>query len=475
MKYLFTAATLFAASVVADKRDLCSDGSVDDGGNWYCQAVEAITYTGVGGQGSYNRITNMNPDADPGSQCSSESRGYSGNLSPLDEEVSMHFRGPLQLKQFAVYTPTSSSKRSERRSAHVRRHAHAHGHGHQHHGREADPALGDMVTATIDGVVQTWLNNWSGQETSAPVASSSSAESSPTSTVDTHENWLPHLFGGGHGRHGGHDSSDEPSASSPAGPSSPSQTSSSSSSSGGWGRQAYYQASSNTSEGLVFLNHFGGSGSGTFDYTFGNSLSFSSPDGQSGASDRQTLEDCTLPSTAEVIIMSDRECSGDDCGYSRPDTVAFHGFDGPSKAFFFEFQMPDSGETASNQWDPANMPAIWMLNAQIPRTLQYGQAECSCWESGCGEFDLFEVLAPGDSRMKSTLHGNIAGGDSDYFKRPTDRTMKAAMILDNNNIHLKKLEDDFDFASDIDASTISEICGNTLTQSKLVSLFSLTG
>lgn len=87
MKYLFTAATLFAASVVADKRDLCSDGSVDDGGNWYCQAVKAITYTGVGGQGSYNRVTNMNSDADPGSQCSSESKGYSGNLSPLDEEV----------------------------------------------------------------------------------------------------------------------------------------------------------------------------------------------------------------------------------------------------------------------------------------------------------------------------------------------------------------------------------------------------
>ncbi|KAI7311410.1 hypothetical protein KC367_g2162 [Hortaea werneckii] len=480
MKYLFTAATLFAASVVADKRDLCSEGAVDDGGNWYCQAVEALTYTGVGGQGSYNRVTNMNPDADPGSQCSSESRGYSGNLSPLDEEVSMHFRGPLQLKQFAVYTPSSTSKRSERRNAHVRRHAHGHGHGHQHHGREADPALGDVVTATIDGVVQTWLNNWSGHETSAPVASSSSAESSPTSTVDTHENWLPHLFGGRHGGHGGpdgqgHDSSEETSAPSTASPSSSSESSSSSSSSGGWGRQAYYDSSSNTAQGLVFLNHMGGTGSGTFDYTFGNSLSYSASDGMGGAANATTLDDCTLPSDGEVIIMSDKKCSGDDCGYYRPDTVAHHGFDGPSKAFFFEFQMPISGETAASKYDPVDMPAIWMLNAQIPRTLQYGQAECSCWESGCGEFDIFEVLAPGDKRCKSTLHGNIAGGNSDYIKRPTDRPIKAAMVLDNNNIHIKVLEDSVDFGSSMDYETIQDICGSTMTQSKTVSIFDLLG
>lgn len=86
MKYLLSTAALFAASVVADKRDLCSEGAVDDGGNWYCQEVDAITYTGVGGQGSYNRITGMFAD-DDGGHCSSEPRGYSGNLSPLDEEV----------------------------------------------------------------------------------------------------------------------------------------------------------------------------------------------------------------------------------------------------------------------------------------------------------------------------------------------------------------------------------------------------
>lgn len=86
MKYLLSTAMLFAASVVAHKRDLCSDGTVDDAGNWYCQKVKAVTYTGVGGSGSYNRVTGM--FTDDGGTCTSEAKDYAGNLSPLDEEVS---------------------------------------------------------------------------------------------------------------------------------------------------------------------------------------------------------------------------------------------------------------------------------------------------------------------------------------------------------------------------------------------------
>ncbi len=57
------------------------------------------------------------------------------------------------------------------------------------------------------------------------------------------------------------------------------------------------------------------------------------------------------------------------------------GFGGADKVFFVEFSMPMDEDSSFN----ADMPAIWMLNAQIPRTLQYGNANCSCWESGCGE------------------------------------------------------------------------------------------
>lgn len=62
----------------------CKGTPVNDGGNWYCSKVEAITYNGVGGENSYNKITNMNGDS---GSCESAPFGYSGSMSPLDEEV----------------------------------------------------------------------------------------------------------------------------------------------------------------------------------------------------------------------------------------------------------------------------------------------------------------------------------------------------------------------------------------------------
>ena len=322
-----------------------------------------------------------------------------------------------------------------------------------------------MVTATIDGVVVSWTNEWSGLATSAPAADSSSpapaAASSPP--VDVNVNLAAPA---------------SPTSAAPAATSSAASNEGSiSSSSGGWSRQAYYDSSSATADGLVFLNHFGGSGSGVFDYTFGNSLSYASTDGNAGASSPQTLEDTTLPSTAEVVIMSDKECGDNngDCGYYRPNTTAYHGFDGAQKAFFFEFQMPSDGKQAANPYDPANMPAIWMLNAQIPRTLQYGNGDCSCWTSGCGEFDIFEVLAPGDSRMKSTLHGNVAGGDSDYFDRPFNAPIKGALVMYDNNIHIKLLDNDQEFSETLATDVINNICGTTINQSNKVSVMNLNG
>ncbi|KAK4499445.1 hypothetical protein PRZ48_009959 [Zasmidium cellare] len=472
MKSFLTTAALLAATASAD---LCAHGSTDDNGNYYCQEVKAITYTGVGGSGSYNKVTNM--DGSSGS-CSSSPFGYSGSLSPLDEEVSMHFRGPLKLLKFAYYAPDSSSSKKRsvgRKSAHERRHAHGHAHQHLHHARDAQPAedkraLGDMVTATINGLVQTWANDYAG----AGAASTPTAAASPESYGGSSwGNW-----GSGSGSESSESSSSAPSTSAASSSSSSSDDDDDSSSSGfGWSRKGYYCADDGTSDGITFLNHQGGSGSGTFDYTFGNSLSYSSADGKSGASSPQTLEACTLDSDTEVIIMTDDKCSGDGCGYYRDGTVAYHGFDGPSKAFFFEFEMPDDGQSAASIYDPVNMPAIWLLNAQIPRTLQYGKSECSCWESGCGEFDIFEVLAPGDTRCKSTLHGNIAGGDSDYFARPTNGSIKAALLLYKDNIHIKVLDDNVDFGKTMGSTFFTEMIADTAADSlnNLVSLFKLSG
>lgn len=50
------------------------------------------------------------------------------------------------------------------------------------------------------------------------------------------------------------------------------------------------------------------------------------------------------------------------------------GFSGAQKVFLLEFSMPLTNSTAF----AGDMPAIWLLNAQIPLTSQYGtNPECS--------------------------------------------------------------------------------------------------
>jgi len=105
-----------------------------------------------------------------------------------------------------------------------------------------------------------------------------------------------------------------------------------------------------------------------------------------------------------------------------------------------------------------NVPAIWALNAQIPRTAQYGikSGPCACWPD-CGEFDIFEALpgnpAAGQSAvdmMKSHIHCSQGGkygggGNKGYFDRPLDKTMKLAVILVGGDFFITKLPDDTTF------------------------------
>ena len=131
----------------------------------------------------------------------------------------------------------------------------------------------------------------------------------------------------------------------------------------------------------------------------------------------------------------------------------------------FEFGMPDDGQSGTN----LNMPAIWMLNAQIPLTLQFGDPTCSCWKSGCGEFDIFEVLNSGNTKAKSTFHkgqsdGQLGGaGDSDYFDRPTTGTFKLAVVLNggSNLAHIQILDDSTQFGSNLSRSDVSGFIGQS--------------
>ena len=198
---------------------------------------------------------------------------------------------------------------------------------------------------------------------------------------------------------------------------------------GQWSRQAYYNAEQQTADGLTFLNNMGGQGSGVFDEVLGMSLSYAAADAKSGTASPQILANQMLGDGDEITIMTDKACKDGDCGVTRPGGVAYHGFTGAKKVFLLEFNMPKTGATGWNK----DMPAAWILNAQIPNTLQYGKPECSCWESGCGEWDIFEVLDSGNPRCKSTVHGNISGGDSNYFDRPVDSTVKVAVVFDGDN------------------------------------------
>lgn len=422
-------------------------------GNNYCNAVNLVNYNNIGFKGSYNRVTSFNDDG----SCSSESQSFSGNLAPLNEDISVHFRGPINLKQFAVYYKGGSNqqKREEQVSP-QKRHAH-------HHHEKREPVF---VTQFVHATKTVYGDD--GQPTAVPTSqpapSVDGAVSQAQGNVQANANLgnvgnalsgLNTILGGGQ--------SSSTMATSAAAPSS--SGSSSGGGSGDWKQSAYYKAGGK-SDGCVFMNNEGGQGSGVWDTSFGNSISYAGSDGTSCASSPQALDDVTLGSNKEFMIFSDSKCSGNngDCGYYRPGIPAHHGFSGDTKMFLFEFSMPHDkdGGNGFNQ----DMPAVWFLNAQIPRTVQYGPKECSCWSTGCGELDVFEILDSGNSRLTSHLHTGQGssdgqtyggGGTPDYFERPTDGTLRAAVVFDGSksSVTITKVDGTDDFQESYSDSDIS--------------------
>lgn len=288
-----------------------------------------------------------------------------------------------------------------------------------------------MVTAVINGQTVSWINNYGGPATSTVSSTVPTSTASNTATQSS----VPLVNVGA----------------------------------GDWARKAYYSADNETSNGLVFLNNMGGQGSGVFDLHWGNSLSYASADAKYGSTSSQILANTLIEDNNEVIIYSNTICEGDSCGTYRPGSVAYHGFAGESKLFLIEFDMPLSGKTGFNM----DMPAAWILNAAIPRTQQYGN--CSCWSSGCGEWDIFEILDAGNTRAKSTLHaGPSSGGESDYFERPVNKTMKAAIIFDGPNSagHIVVLPDDTTFDAVISDKAVTAFGATQLVES-LTKVFQL--
>lgn len=83
-----------------------ADQCTFSGGNYYCSETDAIIYSNVGTSSSYQDVTSMDENT---CACSSSAKTFSGNLAPLNEELSVHFRGPINLVQFGVYFPAKGS------------------------------------------------------------------------------------------------------------------------------------------------------------------------------------------------------------------------------------------------------------------------------------------------------------------------------------------------------------------------------
>jgi hypothetical protein len=148
---------------------------------------------------------------------------------------------------------------------------------------------------------------------------------------------------------------------------------------------------------------------------------------------------------------------------SRSIHVSTDGWSGSSKAFFIEFQMDHYQNRGSDQGLISDAPAWWFLNAAIPRVLQYGNdrnnVPCSCWSTGCGEFDAFEVLSNGAERAKSTMHrqGNLEGGDSNYFLRPVGRKLRFAVVWHYPHITATVLDDDYEFGDSLTEEQVESL------------------
>jgi hypothetical protein len=195
---------------------------------------------------------------------------------------------------------------------------------------------------------------------------------------------------------------------------------------------------------------------------FGNSLSYVSSQGDRVTAESMPFDGTLRTSEGEIAVFSDKACD-QDCPYWRPDATSHFGWSGSSKAFFIEFQMDHYQNTGTDHGVISDAPAWWFLNADIPRILQYGNdrnnVPCSCWSTGCGEFDAFEVLGNGEVRAKSTLHrqGNLEGGDSNYFRRPVGRTLKFAVVWHYPSITAVVLNNDFEFSTSMSDDQIRRL------------------
>ena len=213
--------------------------------------IPRIKLQGLPAIGNYEDVASLDKDGN----CARKTVTWSQSGSPLDEEVlpcpsdslpfvfcsqplqlSLIFRGPMRLKQVAVYTQQdgSKNKRSPRVGTHQRRHQRFHEHNNEvreEKAQEEKRAVGEAVVVTFpNGDVKTWANDWSGSPNPAAVPTPAADPAPAVKVKDTKDDSKP---------------------SAPA----PTSAKHVDAGAGNWARVAYYNAREAKAEGLTFLGN----------------------------------------------------------------------------------------------------------------------------------------------------------------------------------------------------------------------------
>ncbi|OAL55744.1 hypothetical protein IQ07DRAFT_618163 [Pyrenochaeta sp. DS3sAY3a] len=406
-------------------------------------AVWAITYRNISQRGAYNRTTSVDPKT---GLCGHERVNYpaTGPSTPLFGEVSMHLRGPMNISQLAVYQLPGEMHAMEKRSTvpfyNRRRAAMPQGsidmeiltegssvsdtHDMWFLDKRTDNSTRSCSRSTVTSTVT--VTSCPRTRTSMPSQNTTyigpPLPCLPTPNPQVTDVASPLSNCPCRNAKASQNPSEIIPRLAPASIMNPLAKRQQDNAAGDWNRVAYYTSSAPAqATGLSFLANLGDPRkSGTFDYAFGNSLGYVTPDGRKVASESLPFDGTLDTSEVELAVFSDKQCD-QDCPYWRPDATSHYGWAGSSKAFFIEFQMDHHDNRGTDQGLLSDAPAWWFLNAAIPRILQ----------------------------AKSTMHrqGNLEGGDSNYFKRPVGKRLKFAVVWHYPHITAMVLDDGFDFAT----------------------------
>ena len=138
--------------------------------------------------------------------------------------------------------------------------------------------------------------------------------------------------------------------------------------------------------------------------------------------------------------------------------------------------MPVEGISTNSFYQIESTGSSWYnaLLANLTKRFQNGSEiqVAYTWSSSLSDTVEPSVGANGGTRTGNQNDPRADYGP-DYFNRPTSGTMKAVVVMNGENIHIKTLDSDYEVPSSIDASWISDVCESTLIQSTLISLFEL--